>query len=144
MNVNKLFTDDDFSFPEISEREMACERLIFNTTEDILLAMQDAGIKQSDLAKKLGKSDSCISQILNGTRNITLRTLSDICTALGVEVRITITKDGVDVSHPKITERRHQTSSLASVAIESKSAATVTLTLPDMDYVYAVKRANTY
>lgn len=144
MNVNKLFIDDDFSFPEISEREMACERLIFNTTEDILLAMQDAGMKQSDLAKKLGKSDSCISQMLNGTRNITLRTLSDICAALGVEVKITITKDGVDVSHPKVSERRRYTSSSTPVVNGSKSTTTITLNLPDMNYFYAIKRTKTY
>ncbi|ECC3463691.1 helix-turn-helix domain-containing protein [Salmonella enterica subsp. enterica] len=144
MNVNELFIDDDFSFPEISEREMACERLIFNTTEDILLAMQDAGMKQSDLAKKLGKSDSYISQMLSGTRNITLRTLSDISTALGVEVKITITKDGVDVSHPKVSERKRYTSSSTPVVNGSKSTTTITLNLPDMNYFYAIKRTKTY
>lgn len=51
MIANNLFSDDNFDFPEVSEREMACERLIFNTTEDLLLAMQDANISQSELAK---------------------------------------------------------------------------------------------
>ncbi|UIZ73920.1 helix-turn-helix transcriptional regulator [Raoultella ornithinolytica] len=90
MNVNE--TDNDFSFPEITEREIACERLVFNTTEDILLAMQDSGVSYAELAKRLGKSKSHVSQILNGTRNMTLRTLADISYVIDCEIKLTIYK----------------------------------------------------
>lgn len=102
MNVNE--TDNDFSFPEITEREIACERLVFNTTEDILLAMQDSGVSYAELAKRLGKSKSHVSQILNGTRNMTLRTLADISYVIDCEIKLTIYKNGVDVSHQIMTE----------------------------------------
>lgn len=105
MSVKNLFADDDFEFPEISDREMACERLQFNAMEDILLAMQDAGVNQSDLARKLGKSKSYVSQLLDGKRNMTLKTLSDISYALGAEARVAIFRNGVDVSHQVIPER---------------------------------------
>ncbi|WP_447875849.1 helix-turn-helix domain-containing protein [Serratia fonticola] len=105
MSVKNLFADDDFEFPDISDREMACERLQFNTTEDIILAMQDAGINQSDLARKLGRSKSYVSQLLEGRRNMTLKTLSDIAYAIGAEARVSIFSGGVDVSHQIVPER---------------------------------------
>ncbi|KMK17760.1 hypothetical protein ABW09_11985 [Pluralibacter gergoviae] len=99
MSIKDLFADDDFEFPEISDREMACERLRFNTTEDILLAMQDSGTSKAELAKKLGKSKSYISQVLDGSRNMTLNTLSDIAYALNAEISVIVYRNGVDVSH---------------------------------------------
>ncbi|WP_205955186.1 helix-turn-helix domain-containing protein [Pantoea stewartii] len=108
-------TEPEFDFPHISEVVMAGERLIFNTTEDILLAMQDAGMTQSDLAKKMGKSKSFISQILDGRRNLTLKTLSDIAFALNLDVRLNLFKDGRDVSHPIIPEREYYESNFSNI-----------------------------
>lgn len=105
MKIDTLFESDEFDFPEISEREMACERLRFNITEDILLAMQDSGTSKADLAKKLGKSKAHISQLLDGGRNMTLKTLSDIAYALNSEVKVAIYRDGIDVSHQLVPER---------------------------------------
>ncbi|HBR4159741.1 TPA: helix-turn-helix transcriptional regulator, partial [Klebsiella pneumoniae] len=104
MTTDNYDFDDDFEFPFISERELCCARLVFNTTEDILLAMQDQGVTQSTLAKKLGKSKSYVSQLLDGTRNMTLKTLADISYALSVNVKVVISKDGKDVSHPIVPE----------------------------------------
>ena len=43
-----------------------------------------------DLAEAMGRSNAYITQILNGSRNMTLRTLSDIAFALDVEPRFEI------------------------------------------------------
>lgn len=67
----------------------AAEELTFNVTEDILIQMEDAEISKSELADKLGKTKSYISQLLSGSRNMTLRTLSDICFALNIKPTIT-------------------------------------------------------
>ncbi|WP_242688770.1 MULTISPECIES: helix-turn-helix domain-containing protein [Photorhabdus] len=87
----------------------AQEELVFNVTEDVLLAMEDKSIKKSELAEKLGKTKSYVSQVLSGSRNMTLRTLSDICFVLGAKPNITITIEGRDVSLPIDKEqKRHQ------------------------------------
>lgn len=140
MSVKNMFMDDDFTFPPISEREIAQERLVYNTTEDILLALQDAGMSQSELSKKLGKSKPYISKLLDGTRNMTLKTLSDIAYALKADVKVTITKNGVDVSHPIVPIMRNNTyistSSIAS-NLEQKSS-TIVIKPEDMGLVQNV------
>ena len=85
---------------ELSEKDQASERLIYNVTEDILLAMQDCGVSQANLAKSLGKTPAYISSLLNGSRNMTLKTLSDINFALDTKLKVCILRNGVDVSLP--------------------------------------------
>ncbi|MDQ2324569.1 helix-turn-helix transcriptional regulator [Citrobacter koseri] len=135
MNVND--TEDDFSFPEVSERELACERLLFNTSEDILLAMQDSGVSCAELAKRLGKSKAHVSQLLNGTRNMTLRTLADISYVINCEIKITIMKDGLDVSHPVMNEQQHYFSTSNDLEIHTEMTSHFRIVLPDMDVCYA-------
>lgn len=137
MTADTFNTEDDFEFPFISEREMCCERLIFNTTEDILLAMQDSGISHTELAKKLGKSKAFVSQILDGTRNMTLKTLADISYALGVDSKVVITKDGRDVSHPLVPDCSYERyfSSANNISESTVSVFQITLTTNETDYV---------
>jgi transcriptional regulator with XRE-family HTH domain len=60
------------------------ERLATEVTELICRTMKDRRIKRSQLADMLHKTKGRVSQILNGNqRNLTLRTVSDIFTALG-------------------------------------------------------------
>lgn len=66
------------------------ERLIYNVTEDLLVLMEDEHVTKAELAQKIKSSKSNVSQLLSGTRNMTLATLSDICFALGVVPKITI------------------------------------------------------
>ncbi|OWO82458.1 hypothetical protein B5C26_08690 [Photorhabdus luminescens] len=92
MKNDHIFNNEQMLFAQ--------EELVFNVTEDVLLAMEDKSIKKSELADKLGKTKSYVSQVLSGSRNMTLRTLSDICFVLGAKPNITITLDGRDVSLP--------------------------------------------
>lgn len=64
------------------------ERLILDATELICHTLERAGISKSELAKRLGKSKGRVSQLLDGSRNMTLRTLADIFTALGERVEL--------------------------------------------------------
>lgn len=89
-NQKILFTEDQFLFAQ--------EDIIFNVTEDILLAMEKLDVSKSELAERIGKSKSYITQLLSGSRNMTLRTLSDICLSLGSEIKISILVNGKDVS----------------------------------------------
>lgn len=74
----------------LKDKDLAATKLVFDVTEDILVFMEDNNISKSDLAKKLNVNKSYISQLLSGDRNMTLTTLSNICTALEIPVKIKI------------------------------------------------------
>ncbi len=68
----------------------AREALIMNLTEDFLVAMEKSGISKAELARLLHKSKSFVTQTLGGSRNMTLRTLSDIAFNLELDVSIVL------------------------------------------------------
>jgi transcriptional regulator with XRE-family HTH domain len=68
------------------QRKYAQERVVIAVTEAIAAAMERASLKRSDIADRLGKTRSHISQLLSGRRNLTLRTLGDILWACDLEL----------------------------------------------------------
>lgn len=71
-----------------NRRLYAQEGLILGVTEEIWTAMNRRGLNKQQLAERLGTGKSHVSQLLNGARNMTLRTLSDIAEALGQHIEI--------------------------------------------------------
>ena len=69
-------------------RDFAEERLIAEVAEEIWEAMERSQVTKSDIAQRLGKSKAFVGQVLNGTRNMTLRTLADIAHTLGRRVQV--------------------------------------------------------
>lgn len=69
------------------ERFYAQDAAMLVATDALLSAMKAAKINQADLAERIGKSRSHVSQVLNGRRNMTLATLADILWACRVELR---------------------------------------------------------
>lgn len=67
---------------EANAKLVAQERLMTEVTETIWKAMEAAGINKADLANGMGVTKGHVSQVLSGSRNMTLRTLADICFAL--------------------------------------------------------------
>ena len=65
------------------KRLLEQERLILEVTELICGIMEEERISRSELAKRLQKSKGHVSQLLDGSRNMTLRTLAEILSALG-------------------------------------------------------------
>lgn len=63
------------------------EGAILDTTELICELMKEAGVSRSQLAHRLGKSKGYVTQLLDGSRNMTIRTVSDVLTNLGQEFR---------------------------------------------------------
>ena len=61
------------------------ERSILDTTELICDVMQKSGVTRADLADLLGKTRGYVSQLLDGTANMTVRTISDVFTVMGYE-----------------------------------------------------------
>jgi plasmid maintenance system antidote protein VapI len=70
------------------DRLFAQEQLIVAVAECIWQHMEERKVTKADIAAALGKSKAFVTQILNGSRNMTLRTLSDIAFALGAKCEI--------------------------------------------------------
>lgn len=78
---------------EANAKLVAQETLIIETTEALWGALERAGINKSELAERLGATKGYVSQVLSGSRNMTLRTLSDICFVLGTKPRVALDID---------------------------------------------------
>lgn len=72
-------------------RIYAQEKLIEAATELIASTMEKQGVSKAQLAERTGTSRAHITQLLRGSRNMTLRTLADIMFALGREMLLTST-----------------------------------------------------
>lgn len=92
MDVKYLFYPESHDFSNEDNMLITKEDLIYNVTEDLLIALEDMDISKKDLASRLGKSRSFVTQVLSGTRNMTIGTLSDICFVLGLKLNIDFTK----------------------------------------------------
>lgn len=71
-----------------NDKLLAQEEFILAATESIWGALEDRGWSKADLARELGKSKSYISQLLNGGRNMTLRTFAEISHVMGLRADI--------------------------------------------------------
>lgn len=90
MRVRDMFCSEGTKFSDAEERVFAREELVYNVTEDILVLLEDLHVSKKELARRLGKSRSYVTQILSGARNMTLGSLSDICFALGVKPKVVL------------------------------------------------------
>ena len=81
------FRLDDLISDEKSFQLLQQERAIVGVAELICQIMERQGVTQKELARRLQKLPSHISQILGGEGNLTLRTIADIFTALGQSLR---------------------------------------------------------
>lgn len=82
-NDYELLTSD----PEFL-RKLRQEELILEVTEVLTRALDDAEVRKTELAERMGKSKGFISQLFGGGRNLTLRTISDVALALGLRPRV--------------------------------------------------------
>ncbi|MGA2267479.1 MAG: helix-turn-helix transcriptional regulator [Bryobacteraceae bacterium] len=64
------------------------EALAFEASELVSRLMEDQGVSKSDLAQRVGTSKSHITQLLSGSRNMTMHTLADLAFALGHRIEI--------------------------------------------------------
>lgn len=89
---------------EADRREYERERLILWTTEQLSELMIKMNVTKADLARKLGTSRAHITQMLSGSRNVTLNTLADAAWALGqrASVRMEPLREGAFISSPVV------------------------------------------
>lgn len=68
----------------------------FEVTEAILLTMDEKGVSRADFAREMGVSRSYVTQLLEGSVNITLRKLVEVCHALEVNPRALLARKFAD------------------------------------------------
>jgi transcriptional regulator with XRE-family HTH domain len=87
----KTRAKDKFTeFISDNERRRIYEResLAFDAAELISKLMEEQNVSKAELARRIGKSRSDITQLLNGSRNLTLHTLADLAFALGTRFEL--------------------------------------------------------
>ena len=76
-----------------AERRRMYEResLAFDAAELISSLMETQRVNKSKLAKRLGTTKSHVTQLLSGSRNMTMHTLAELAFALGCKVELKAT-----------------------------------------------------
>ena len=111
--VNEYF----LSQPSVDEKAWG---IIHDFYHLILTYMDDNGLTRADLARRLGKSRSAISQMFNKTPNLTIKKMIEISDAIGLEINLTSKQ--VELYHePKIEYLFIPIPSQKNIAIEETS-----------------------
>ena len=85
-------------------RLVAQERFLAQAQEEISQLMEKRNVSRAELARRLGKTRGFVTQLLNSGRNLTLRTIADVFSALGEQPAI-LAKTEVAASQSKVTSR---------------------------------------
>jgi len=85
------------------------EALKYAIASDFICQLQNKmdadGTSQKDVAKKIGKSEGYISQVINRPGNLTLKTMVDLARAVGLKVSIVAYEDETgDKTGPVISQ----------------------------------------
>ncbi|MER9855241.1 MULTISPECIES: helix-turn-helix transcriptional regulator [unclassified Mesorhizobium] len=75
---------------QISERSRKAGRFISKVHKEIQKAFINSGMKQKELAEKIGVNRSVVNKQLLGTGNLTLRSISDLAWAMGADIEFSI------------------------------------------------------
>jgi transcriptional regulator with XRE-family HTH domain len=87
--ANQAWTERQTRTPE-ARRRYEEERLILWTTEAICEAMEERGLNRAAIAGKLGTSRANVTQLLSGSRNMTLRSLAGLAHACGMRAEFSL------------------------------------------------------
>ena len=87
--ANEAWIKRQTESPE-ARRRYEEERLILWTTEAIWKAMDNQGLTRAELAVRLGTSRANVTQLLSGTRNMTLRSLAGLAHACGLRADVNL------------------------------------------------------
>ncbi len=74
---------EKFERSDGGRRLLRQEALIMESLEELNRILEAENISRTGLAQRLGKTKGFVSQILSGGRNLTIRTIADVCWAIG-------------------------------------------------------------
>ena len=89
--ANEAWIERQTRTPE-ARRRYEQERLILWTSEAICEAMEEQGLDRAAVAGKLGTSRANVTQLLSGSRNMTLRSLAGLAHACDMRAEISFEK----------------------------------------------------
>src|SRR4030043_2053949 len=72
----------------LDPKQLQRERVLEQAAYLVFLTMADLGWSKADFARQLGTTRSHVSQVLRGTRNVGLGTLSDMLFTLGYKLTL--------------------------------------------------------
>jgi len=75
------------------------ESLAFDAAEMISHLMEENSVSKAELARRIGKSRSEVTQLLNGSRNMTIYSLADLTFALGYYIEFKARQHRPNASH---------------------------------------------
>jgi len=78
------------------------EGAILDFTEALCAAMEEKGVTRSELARRLGTSQAYITRVLSGHANLTLKTMSKLAFALGLQLDVALSPQ----RRPSVAARR--------------------------------------
>lgn len=87
-NSKNTYQEVEDFFKESPKANQKAWGLINHFYHLVLTYMEANNIKQTDLARKLGKSRSAISQLFNQTPNISVKKMVEIADAIGINLNI--------------------------------------------------------
>ena len=64
------------------------EGAILDFTEALYIAMEEQGVTRAELARRLGTSQTYITRVLGGHANFTLKSMSKLALALGLQLEV--------------------------------------------------------
>ncbi len=106
---------------EENQKLYAEEDLILEVTEMIWDKLEKKDLNKAELAQTLGKSKSYISQILSGSRNMTLRTLADIAHALNLKPKFHLLEENETTEWVQVGTVAPSLKNLAAINIVNAS-----------------------
>ena len=113
----KTLMDQYLEDPEFA-RLMAQGDLIMEVTETLCELLEKEGVSRKELADRLGKTKGFISQLLNGGRNLTLRTVADILHVLGYKVSLVPHKVEIHRGSSETSDCQKQAKEVACVNLQ--------------------------
>lgn len=87
--ANEAWIERQTRTPE-ARRRYEQERLILWTTESICEAMEKRDLNHAAIARDLGTSRANVTQLLSGSRNMTLRSLAGLAHACGMRAELSL------------------------------------------------------
>ena len=69
-------------------RRFQQERAILQATGEICVALESQSLTRAELAERLNKTPGWVTQLLDGKKNKTIRTVADVLAVLGREMHI--------------------------------------------------------
>jgi len=79
---------DEFLSDKHGRRVYERESLAFEASEMICRLMEESGVNRAELAHRIGASKSLVTQLLTGSRNMTMHTLADLAFSLDHKIEM--------------------------------------------------------